>query len=58
MARLLSYNKPEWPFFIPAILGALIDGSAMPAGQPKGVCGELIHVNVLRLWDIVKYMEI
>ena len=49
MARLLSYNKPEWPFFIPAILGALIDGSAMPAGQPKGVCGELIHVNVLRL---------
>ncbi|CAL1142099.1 unnamed protein product [Cladocopium goreaui] len=30
MGRLLSFNKPEWPFFIPAILGALIDGSAMP----------------------------
>jgi len=30
MYRLLSYNKPEWPFFIPAVLGAMIDGSAMP----------------------------
>ena len=30
MARLFSYNRPEWPYFIPAILGALIDGSAMP----------------------------
>ncbi|CAE7635908.1 unnamed protein product [Symbiodinium microadriaticum] len=30
MGRLLSYNKPEWPFFIPAILGAMVDGSAMP----------------------------
>jgi hypothetical protein len=34
MGRLLSFNKPEWPFFIPAILGALIDGSAMPVGRP------------------------
>lgn len=25
-----GYNRPEWPYFIPAILGALIDGSAMP----------------------------
>eukprot|EP00439_Symbiodinium_sp_Y106_P064608 s2683_g10.t1 len=30
MGRLLSYNKPEWPFFVPAILGAMVDGSAMP----------------------------
>ncbi|CAE7810872.1 ABCB1, partial [Symbiodinium necroappetens] len=30
MRRLLSYNRPEWPFFIPAILGAMVDGSAMP----------------------------
>jgi len=30
MGRLFSYNRPEWPFFIPAVLGALIDGSAMP----------------------------
>ena len=30
MGRLLSYNKPEWPFFVPAILGALVDGAAMP----------------------------
>lgn len=30
MRRLLTYNKPEWPFFVPAILGALIDGSSMP----------------------------
>ena len=30
MLRLLSYNKPEWPFFVPAVLGALIEGSAMP----------------------------
>ena len=26
----MSYNKPEWPFFVPAILGALIEGAAMP----------------------------
>jgi len=30
MGRLLSYNMPEWPFFVPAILGALVDGAAMP----------------------------
>ncbi|CAK9090245.1 ATP-dependent translocase ABCB1 (ATP-binding cassette sub-family B member 1) (Multidrug resistance protein 1) (P-glycoprotein 1) (Phospholipid transporter ABCB1) (CD antigen CD243) [Durusdinium trenchii] len=30
MSRLMSYNKPEWPFFVPAILGALIEGAAMP----------------------------
>eukprot|EP00439_Symbiodinium_sp_Y106_P024056 s2066_g2.t3 len=30
MARLLSYNKPEWPFFVPAVLGALAEGAAMP----------------------------
>lgn len=30
MGRLLSYNRPEWPFFVPAILGALVDGSVMP----------------------------
>ena len=30
MRRLLSYNRPEWPFFVPAILGAIVDGSAMP----------------------------
>ncbi|CAE7381505.1 ABCB1, partial [Symbiodinium pilosum] len=30
MGRLLSYNKPEWPFFVPAVLGAMVDGSAMP----------------------------
>ena len=40
MGRLLSFNKPEWPFFIPAILGALIDGSAMPVGRPGAArCG-------------------
>ena len=30
MSRLLSYNQPEWAFFVPAILGALIEGAAMP----------------------------
>ncbi|CAK9045272.1 ATP-dependent translocase ABCB1 (ATP-binding cassette sub-family B member 1) (Multidrug resistance protein 1) (P-glycoprotein 1) (Phospholipid transporter ABCB1) (CD antigen CD243) [Durusdinium trenchii] len=30
MSRLLSYNRPEWPFFVPAVLGALLDGAAMP----------------------------
>mmetsp|Transcript_37903 Transcript_37903/g.84730 ORF Transcript_37903/g.84730 Transcript_37903/m.84730 type:complete len:699 (-) Transcript_37903:43-2139(-) len=30
MGRLLSYNKPEWVFFVPAILGALVDGGCMP----------------------------
>ncbi|CAJ1374272.1 unnamed protein product [Effrenium voratum] len=30
MGRLLSYNKPEWPLFVPAILGALVDGACMP----------------------------
>lgn len=30
MLRLLNYNRPEWPFFIPAVLGALLDGSCMP----------------------------
>ena len=30
MSRLLGYNKPEWAFFVPAILGALIEGSAAP----------------------------
>ncbi|OLQ10644.1 Multidrug resistance protein 1 [Symbiodinium microadriaticum] len=30
MSRLLGYNKPEWAFFMPAILGALIEGSAAP----------------------------
>ena len=30
MRRLLSYNRPEWPFFVPAIVGALLDGAAMP----------------------------
>ena len=30
MARLFSYNRPEWPYLIPAVLGALIDGAAMP----------------------------
>mmetsp|Transcript_27047 Transcript_27047/g.62521 ORF Transcript_27047/g.62521 Transcript_27047/m.62521 type:complete len:1278 (+) Transcript_27047:121-3954(+) len=31
MARVLGYCKQEWPFFIPAILGAMLDGIAMPA---------------------------
>jgi hypothetical protein len=30
MVKPRGYNRPEWPFFIPAVLGALIDGSAMP----------------------------
>ncbi|CAJ1449438.1 unnamed protein product, partial [Effrenium voratum] len=30
MGRLLSYNRPEWPFFVPAVLGALVAGAAMP----------------------------
>ncbi|CAE7217756.1 ABCB1 [Symbiodinium natans] len=30
MMRLLSYNKPEWPYFVPAVLGALADGASMP----------------------------
>lgn len=30
MGRLLRYNRPEWPFFVPALLGALVDGSVMP----------------------------
>lgn len=30
MGRLLSYNRPEWPFFVPAVVGALLDGAAMP----------------------------
>lgn len=30
MNRLLSFCRPEWPCFIPAILGSCIDGSAMP----------------------------
>lgn len=30
MARLFSYNQPEWPYLVPAVLGALIDGAAMP----------------------------
>ena len=30
MGRLLSYNRPEWPFFVPAILGAMVDGAANP----------------------------
>ena len=30
MARLFGYNRPEWPYLIPAVLGALIDGAAMP----------------------------
>lgn len=29
-SRLLSYNKQEWIYFIPAILGAIGDGGAMP----------------------------
>ena len=42
MGRLLSFNKPEWPFFIPAILGALIDGSAMPV-RPGLWVGESVR---------------
>ncbi|OLP94424.1 Multidrug resistance protein 1 [Symbiodinium microadriaticum] len=30
MRRLFSYNRPEWPFFVPAILGAMVDGAANP----------------------------
>eukprot|EP00930_Biecheleria_cincta_P042445 TRINITY_DN29208_c0_g1_i1.p1 TRINITY_DN29208_c0_g1~~TRINITY_DN29208_c0_g1_i1.p1 ORF type:complete len:1315 (-),score=229.41 TRINITY_DN29208_c0_g1_i1:121-3717(-) len=30
MGRLFSYNKPEWIFFIPAMIGALGEGSSMP----------------------------
>ncbi|CAE7260932.1 ABCB1 [Symbiodinium pilosum] len=30
MMRLMSYNKPEWAFFVPAVLGALADGASMP----------------------------
>lgn len=30
LARILQFNKQEWPFFLPAILGAMIDGSCMP----------------------------
>ncbi|CAK9118153.1 unnamed protein product [Durusdinium trenchii] len=25
-----GYNQPEWPYLVPAVLGALIDGAAMP----------------------------
>ena len=30
MRRLLNFNRPEWPFFVPALLGALLDGACMP----------------------------
>mmetsp|Transcript_30535 Transcript_30535/g.54595 ORF Transcript_30535/g.54595 Transcript_30535/m.54595 type:complete len:1272 (-) Transcript_30535:403-4218(-) len=30
MGRLLGFNKPEWPVFVPAILAALVDGASMP----------------------------
>lgn len=30
MARLWSYNKPEWIFLVPAMIGALGEGSSMP----------------------------
>jgi len=30
MARLWSYNKPEWIYFVPAMLGALGEGASMP----------------------------
>ena len=48
MSRLLSYNKPEWAFFVPAILGALIEGSATPicALALGGVHGCLLQAGV------------
>mmetsp|Transcript_57302 Transcript_57302/g.101615 ORF Transcript_57302/g.101615 Transcript_57302/m.101615 type:complete len:1276 (+) Transcript_57302:45-3872(+) len=30
MSRLMAFNKPEWPFFIPGIICALGDGASMP----------------------------
>lgn len=31
MGRLLSFNRPEWPFFVPALIGAAASGAGMPA---------------------------
>eukprot|EP00928_Gymnodinium_smaydae_P036810 TRINITY_DN25678_c0_g2_i1.p1 TRINITY_DN25678_c0_g2~~TRINITY_DN25678_c0_g2_i1.p1 ORF type:complete len:1307 (+),score=203.20 TRINITY_DN25678_c0_g2_i1:353-3922(+) len=30
MGRLFGYNKNEWPFLVPAFLGAAVDGCCMP----------------------------
>lgn len=30
MMRLMSYNRPEWIWFVPAILGAIVAGLCMP----------------------------
>jgi len=31
MTRVLGYCKPEWPWMVPGILGAIVDGSSNPA---------------------------
>jgi len=30
LARLLNYNKPEWPLYVPGIIGAMGHGAASP----------------------------
>jgi hypothetical protein len=30
MLRLMGYNRPDWPFLVPAILGVLVEGASMP----------------------------
>merc|ERR1712137_1415403 len=44
LGRLWSYNRPEWPYVVPGVLAAAVDGCAMP------VCA-IVLVKLLDSFD-------